>query len=210
LFNWFVIGEKKNREKNLAEKPPLAEHYCTKLKYVRKQLIINELLVEATGVELFSVLITRKLLIPGTATAAKKAPLPDPLYVYCTKTPSALEFVQATVATSVSHKVRRGSTKRSSCLFQCGAKELLKCYRWTNRGLAPGREACALSFAVAAAGAVWNALKSPAPFCVHASAALMQESSLTSWSEVRIRTMVSSESSGCRPSSAMTRGAMRD
>jgi len=41
--------------------------------------------VEATGVELFSVLITRKLLIPGTATPAKKAPLPDPLYVYCTK-----------------------------------------------------------------------------------------------------------------------------
>jgi hypothetical protein len=27
LFNWFVIGEKKNREKNLAEKPPLAERY---------------------------------------------------------------------------------------------------------------------------------------------------------------------------------------
>ena len=78
LFNWFVIGEKKNREKNLAEKPSLAKHYCTKLKYVRKQLIINELLVEATGVELFSGLITRKLLIPGTATAAKKAPLPDP------------------------------------------------------------------------------------------------------------------------------------
>ena len=51
MFNWFVIGEKKNREKNLAEKPPLAEHYCTKLKYVRKQLIIKELLVEATGVE---------------------------------------------------------------------------------------------------------------------------------------------------------------
>jgi hypothetical protein len=85
LFNWFVIGEKKNREKNLAEKPPLAEHYCTKLKYVRKQLIIKELLVEATGVELFGVLITRKLLILGIAKTAKKAPLPDPLYVYCTK-----------------------------------------------------------------------------------------------------------------------------
>ena len=30
-------------------------------------------------------LTARKLLIPGTATTAKKAPLPDPLYVYCTK-----------------------------------------------------------------------------------------------------------------------------
>jgi len=42
-------------------------------------------MVEATGVELSGVLITRKLLIPGTATTAKKASLPDPLYVYCTK-----------------------------------------------------------------------------------------------------------------------------
>ncbi len=39
----------------------------------------------SAGVELSSVLITRKLLIPGTATTAKEAPLPDPLYVYCTK-----------------------------------------------------------------------------------------------------------------------------
>jgi hypothetical protein len=48
-------------------------------------MIINDLLVEAVGVELSRVLRTRKLLIPGTATTAKKAPLPDPLYVYCTK-----------------------------------------------------------------------------------------------------------------------------
>jgi hypothetical protein len=73
LFNWFVIGEKKNREKNLAEKPPLAERYCTKLKCARKQLIIKELLVEATGVELITMLTARKLLIPGSATRAKKA-----------------------------------------------------------------------------------------------------------------------------------------
>ena len=45
-------------------------------------------LVEAAGVELSGVLRTRKLLIPGTATKAKKAPLPDSLYVYCTKIPS--------------------------------------------------------------------------------------------------------------------------
>jgi hypothetical protein len=44
-----------------------------------------EIVVEAAGVELFRVLITRNLLILGTATTAKKAPLPDPLYVYCTK-----------------------------------------------------------------------------------------------------------------------------
>jgi hypothetical protein len=41
--------------------------------------------VEAAGVELSSVLTARKLLILGTATTAEKAPLPDPLYVYCTK-----------------------------------------------------------------------------------------------------------------------------
>ena len=42
-------------------------------------------MVEAGGVELSGVLITRKLLIPGMAATAKKAPLPDPLYVHCTK-----------------------------------------------------------------------------------------------------------------------------
>jgi hypothetical protein len=47
--------------------------------------------VEAAGVELITILITRNLLIPGTATTAKKAPLPDPLYVYCTKIFLALE-----------------------------------------------------------------------------------------------------------------------
>src|ERR1022692_4242729 len=30
-------------------------------------------------------LTARKLLIPGSATTAKKASLPNPLYVYCTK-----------------------------------------------------------------------------------------------------------------------------
>ncbi len=41
--------------------------------------------MEATGVELFRVLTARKLLIPRMARRAKKAPLPIPLYVYCTK-----------------------------------------------------------------------------------------------------------------------------
>ena len=61
------------------------------IKNVRKLLIINEILVEAAGVELITMLTARKLLIPGTATTAKKAPLPDPLYVYCTKMLFALE-----------------------------------------------------------------------------------------------------------------------
>jgi hypothetical protein len=72
------------------ETPP-RQTYCTKLKYACKLLIINEMVVEAAGVELFRVLTARKLLIPGTATTAKKAPLPDPLYVYCTKMLFALE-----------------------------------------------------------------------------------------------------------------------
>jgi hypothetical protein len=48
-------------------------------------------MVEAAGVELITMLITRKLLILGTATTAKKAPLPNPLYVYCTKMLFVLE-----------------------------------------------------------------------------------------------------------------------
>jgi len=53
-------------------------------------MIISEILVEAAGVELFTTLTARKLLISRTATTAKKAPLPDPLYVYCTKMLSLL------------------------------------------------------------------------------------------------------------------------
>jgi hypothetical protein len=67
----------------------LTESYCTKLKNVYKQLIINEIVVEAAGVELLGVLTIRKLLILGSATRAKKASLPDPLYVYCTKISSS-------------------------------------------------------------------------------------------------------------------------
>ncbi len=78
------------QEKPVGE-PASAERYCTKLKCIRKHLIINKILVEAAGVELSSVLTARKLLILGTATTAKKAPLPDPLYVYCTKMLFALE-----------------------------------------------------------------------------------------------------------------------
>ena len=51
-------------------------------------------MVEAAGVELFRVLTARKLLILGTATPAKKASLPDPLYVYCTKMLFALEYLR--------------------------------------------------------------------------------------------------------------------
>ena len=65
--------------------------YCTIGLSVCKSLITKEIVVEATGVELFRVLITRNLLILGTATTAQKAPLPDPLYVYCTKMLFALE-----------------------------------------------------------------------------------------------------------------------
>ncbi len=41
--------------------------------------------MEAAGVEPITMLTARKLLISGSATRAKKASLPDPLYVYCTK-----------------------------------------------------------------------------------------------------------------------------
>jgi hypothetical protein len=57
--------------------------------------------VEAAGVELFRVLITRNLLILGTATTAKKAPLPFPLYVYCTKMLYASESNRHRIAVSI-------------------------------------------------------------------------------------------------------------
>jgi hypothetical protein len=60
--------------------------------------------VEAAGVELFMVLITRNLLILGTATTAKKAPLPDPLYVYCTKMLFAPQSNRHHMAATVSHR----------------------------------------------------------------------------------------------------------
>jgi hypothetical protein len=72
--------------------------------------IIEKIVVEAAGVELFRVLITRNLLILGTGTTAKKAPLPDPLYVYCTKCFFALESHRHRTAT-VSHIRRDGSRK---------------------------------------------------------------------------------------------------
>jgi hypothetical protein len=70
--------------------------------------------VEATGVELITVLIARKLLIPGTATPAKKAPLPDPLYVYCTKMLFALESNRHHIAATVSHRFSEMDRKSTS------------------------------------------------------------------------------------------------
>src|ERR1700682_1777181 len=89
------------------EEPALPETlyvYCTISLCVCNQLIIKEIVVEAAGVELFRVLITRNLLILGTATTAKKAPLPDPLYVYCTKMVFALESNRHHMAATVSHR----------------------------------------------------------------------------------------------------------
>jgi hypothetical protein len=63
----------------------------TKLTKENVQSALFSVVVEAAGVGLFGVLTVRKLLILGTATPAKKAPLPDPLYVYCTKILFALE-----------------------------------------------------------------------------------------------------------------------
>jgi hypothetical protein len=92
-----VIGEKENRERSPAENPPLQNAIVRDFKGFRKQLIINGIFWEATGVELFSVLTTRKLLSPETATTAKRAPLPNLLYVYCT-TAQGMEPVSGAAA----------------------------------------------------------------------------------------------------------------
>jgi hypothetical protein len=71
---------------------PWAREGCNSL-HSKSQLLIDiaKSMVEAAGVELITMLTTRNLLILGSATTAKKAPLPDPLYVYCTKMLWALE-----------------------------------------------------------------------------------------------------------------------
>ena len=61
-------------------------------------------MVEAAGVGLITMLTARNLLILGSATRAKKAPLPDPLYVYCTKMLFARESNRHRMATTVSHR----------------------------------------------------------------------------------------------------------
>jgi hypothetical protein len=74
-----VIGEKENRERSPAENPPLQNAIGRNLKVLRKQLIINEMFCEATGVELFSVLTTRKLLISRNCHNGKKGSIAQPI-----------------------------------------------------------------------------------------------------------------------------------
>jgi hypothetical protein len=85
--------------------------YCTIGLFVCNILITKEIVVEATGVELISMLTARKLLILGSATRAKKAPLPDPLYVYCTKLVFALESNRHHIAARVSHRFSKMDRK---------------------------------------------------------------------------------------------------
>jgi hypothetical protein len=78
--------------------------------------MMNKLLVEAAGVELITMLTARKLLIPRTATTAKKAPLPDPLYVYCTKMLSLLSPADPHSDHSIPWIRRAGSKKTPNFL----------------------------------------------------------------------------------------------
>lgn len=71
-------------------------------------------MVEATGVELFDVLITRILLILGTATRAKKAPLPDPfvrlLYENTFGLKPAARYIPRSNRPQVPEKIMSGQT----------------------------------------------------------------------------------------------------
>src|ERR1700692_4328488 len=60
-------------------------------------------MVETAGVEVITMLTARKLIL-GSATRAKKAPLPDPLYVYCTKILLGLESCKHSIAVTGSHR----------------------------------------------------------------------------------------------------------
>ncbi len=48
MFVWFVLGEKNDSGRTLAEDPPLQSDHCTTLKIISRPLIINEIVVEAT------------------------------------------------------------------------------------------------------------------------------------------------------------------
>jgi len=72
--------------------------------------------VEAAAVELSSVLRTGNLLILGTATRAKKAPLHDPLDVYCPKMLSLLSPADPHSDNSILWIRRDGSKKTPSFL----------------------------------------------------------------------------------------------
>ncbi len=79
------LYETKRRHQKLLIPGKLTESKKEPPRSACKELILQDMLVEAAGVELFSVLTARKLLILRMARGAKKAPLPIPLYVYCTK-----------------------------------------------------------------------------------------------------------------------------
>jgi hypothetical protein len=85
-----IISPFAHHRRRTAEHPPFGDAVVRKPCARCNLLTINHILVEVAGVERSRVLRTRKLLILGTATRAKKAPLPDPLYGYCTKTLFAL------------------------------------------------------------------------------------------------------------------------
>jgi hypothetical protein len=77
------------------------------------------MLVEAAGVELFRVLITRNLLILGSATRPKKAPLPDPLYVYCTKMLFAVGVPLTPYCDTVSHGFAAMDREKTPSFLDC-------------------------------------------------------------------------------------------
>jgi hypothetical protein len=65
-----------------------AERYCTKLKCVSKQLIINEILVEATGVDFLAPFRNCNLLIPKKEESAKRRTQACLSYNYRTNLPA--------------------------------------------------------------------------------------------------------------------------
>ena len=80
--------------------------------------------MEAAGVELFSVLTACKLLILRMARRVKKAPLPIPLYVYCTKIFSRFHSAKPDLERSIPHFCRyRQSIFRLRSLFS-GSRNL--------------------------------------------------------------------------------------
>jgi hypothetical protein len=119
----FVIGLTENREGHPADDPP-PQALLYELECVLKYMIIKCLLVEAAGVELITMLTTRKLLIPGTARRAKKAPIARSIVRLLYENAFARESHGHNTVTTVSHRFV-GIEKKAPFLQYCGRTFLL-------------------------------------------------------------------------------------
>jgi hypothetical protein len=98
-----------------------AERHCMRLRIVRNELILNEIVAEATGAGLFGLLTTRNLLILRSATTAKNAGSIVRLFY---KNALALESRSHNIATTVSHRLAAIDRERHPASYDAASHRL--------------------------------------------------------------------------------------